>query len=135
MFDPDDVPPMTSEERLARFLLSSSHIRPSSGTVKLEAFMPHPHVELSLTRHRQTTDAEMWKEGARVASVRRANLHGRADIVTAVVLVEGLEVVPKPIPDNPNHADVLGWPAEKDAQKIKAILIAKAARLVMRPAS
>jgi len=135
VFNPEQIPPVTSDEDLARFVLSSSHIRSSNGTVKPEAFMPHPRIELSLTRHRQATDSELWKEGERVAGIRCANLHGRADVEARAFLIQGLEVVAEPLPENPNHADVTKWPADRGSQKIKAILIAQASRLVIRDAS
>jgi hypothetical protein len=35
--------------------------------------------------------------------------------------------------ENPNHADAIGWPAEKPAQKIKAMEIAANSRFVAAP--
>jgi hypothetical protein len=124
VLDPAQVPPVDAGELLARFVLFSRHVRSSDNTVKPEAFMPHPRVELSLTRHREATDEELWNEGIRVASIRTAALYGRADVSEAAFAAEELKVVAKPISENPNHADAIGWPAEKPAQKIKALQIA-----------
>ncbi|HEY2786117.1 MAG TPA: hypothetical protein VGJ05_14205 [Fimbriiglobus sp.] len=63
--------------------------------------MPHPHVEVSLTRHREATLDELWKEGKRVASLRVKTLYGRADVIAAAFIDQGLKVEPKPIPENP----------------------------------
>jgi hypothetical protein len=128
VFDLTSVPPVDANELLARFILVSRHIRSSDNTVKPEAFMPHPYLELSMTRHRDATDIEIWREGQRVARVRPATLHGRADVNVSAFTAESLSVVAKPIVENPNHADALNWPAEKPAQKIKAIQIAGKSR-------
>lgn len=124
MFDPSQVPPVAADELLARFVLFSRHVRGPDNTVKPDAFIPHPHVELSVTRHREATDDELWNEGKRVADIRSVTLHGRADVPVTAFAAENLNVVAKPIAENPNHADVERWPQEKPAQKIKALQIA-----------
>ncbi len=40
---------------------------------------------------------------------------------------------PKPLPLNPNHADIVDWPADKPAQKEIALLIARAASFKPKP--
>jgi hypothetical protein len=90
--------------------------------------MPHPRVELSLTRHLEAADQDLWNEGVRVASIRATTLYGRADVSEAAFAAEELTVVATPIPENPNHADATNWPADKPAQKIKALQIAGKAK-------
>lgn len=124
MLDPAHVPPVDVGELLARFVLFSRHVRASDKTVKPEAFMPHPLLELSMTRHREATDEELWNEGRRVAAIRGKTLYGRADVSEAAFAIEELTVVAKPVAENPNHADAINWPADKPAQKIKALQIA-----------
>jgi hypothetical protein len=136
MLDSAKVPPVSPDETLARFIIFSKHFRSSNNTVKPDAFIPHPQTELSVTRHRQATNDEIWQEGERVAALRSTTLYGRADVTAAVFTDEELSVVPKPIiPENPNHADVIDWPAEKPAQKMKAVDIASKAQYLSRPAS
>ncbi len=133
MLDPNQVPPVAANELLARFIVSSSQIRKSDHTVKPDAFMPHPRVETSLTRHRETTVEEIWLEGERVAAIRQATLHGRADVRTSAFIDEDLTVEAKPLPENPNHADAIGWPTDKPAQKMKATEISLKSELVYKP--
>ena len=133
MLDPTQVPPVSSEELLARFIVFSKHIRSSNMTVKPDAFIPHPHIELSVTRHRDATEDELWQEGERVAALRSATLYGKADVTAGAFEDEDLSVVAKPIAPNPNHADVIDWPADKPAQKMKALEIANKAVFVPRP--
>jgi hypothetical protein len=60
-------------------------------------------------------------------------LHGRADAQVFVFEQQQLQVVADPIKDNPNHANVIGWPKEKPAQKILAQEIAGASSKVLTP--
>lgn len=121
-----------ANELLARFVTSSRWFRPSDSTVKPEAFIPYPYPELSVTRHRQFSEEELWKVGQAITDGRTINLHGRADISAENVRKQKLTVEPRPVPENLNHADILGWPPDKPAQKILALELAAAARLVMK---
>ena len=56
-------------------------------------------------------------------------MEGRADLVAATAIQEGLLVNADPVlPENPNHAIIIGWPVDKPAQKIIAQALAAAAR-------
>ena len=132
MIDPGNVPDITADEALARYVMQSSHVRRSNQTVKPDAFMPHPHRDLSVTRHLATTAAELWSLGEQVATATGKTLYGRADIRAAVCLAQKLVVKSAPTESNPNHADVSGWPADKPAQKIIAREIAATAVFVAK---
>jgi len=97
--------------------------------------MPHPHIALSLTRHREATLAEVWAEGFRIATLRQKMLCGHAMLPASCFRMAALDVVPKPIVENPNHCDVTGWPPEKSDQKMAALEIAKQAKLELAPSS
>ena len=133
MLDPACVPPVSPGELLSRFVLFSSHVRRSDNSVKQDAFIPHPKPELSLTRQINATDSELWQEGDRVAQIRSCTLYGRAVLQASAFNDEDLTVVAKPIPANPNHADAINWPADKAAQKMKAVLIASKAEFIPTP--
>lgn len=134
MLDPSHVPSVSSDELLARYVLFSRHFRSSDNTVKPDAFMPHPRVELSMTRHVQASEEELWKEGDRIAALRNATLYGRADVGAKVFTDQGLTVMEAPIiPENPNHANAVGWPDEKSAQKLKALEVAEKAVYLPKP--
>ena len=70
--------------------------------------MPHPYQDLSGTRHREATD------------------YGRVDIQAKDCQIESLTVESKSIKNNPNHADLTGWPYSKPEQKTIAKKIAAA---------
>ncbi len=133
MLNPGNIPPVASQECLARFILFSKHVRRSDSTVKPDAFIPHPQPELSLTRHLEATEDELWREGERVAVLREVTLYGRADAIASTFEGEGLAVVARPIPENPNHADVINWPPDKSAQKMKAMVIAGNSKFLPSP--
>src|SRR6266851_2356703 len=110
MIYPTNVPEVSSEETFARYVLQSSHIRKSDRTLKPYAFIPHPHRELSVTRHLLATEEEIWSVGEAVATARGKTLHGRGDIRAAVCLTQQLTVRPAPVTGNSNHAEISGWP-------------------------
>lgn len=116
----------TSDEELARFILHRSHLR-SDLTVKPDPFIPHPHTDLSVTRHLQLSEGELWDIGRDVAQQAVKTLRGRADVRVFNFERHKLRVIAAPTVTNPNHANVSGWPLEKPAQKIIAQEIAAAA--------
>lgn len=131
MIDPTSVPDVNEEETLARFIFHQSHIRSSNNTVKADAFIPHPHADLSVTRHLSATGPELWNDGFRVSKLVNKTLHGRADFQSENAVAQGLIVKADPIPDNPNHAILIQWPAEKPAQKMIAMELAASAVLLL----
>lgn len=136
MIDPANIPAVESNEKLARYILASKHIRNSDNSIKPEAFVPYPHNELSVTRHRDASESELWSVGEWIAKTRERTLYGRGDVVVASLLELGLSVLADPIlagqdqPANPNHANVIGWPANDPAQQ-KLIALEVAARAVL----
>lgn len=139
MIDPGNVREVDANELLARFILFSKHIRANDGTIKPDALIPHPHRELSVTRHIDATQDEIWEAGAAVARARSRTLYGRADVAAHDFMEKLLVVKPDPIldhpslPDNPNHANVSGWPDDKGQQRLLAHEIAARASLVRTP--
>jgi hypothetical protein len=117
---------ISDNETLARFVLYSRWIRPDE-TVKPDAFMPYSHTELSVTRHIGLSAEQLWAIGKDVAVKRTLSLHGRADTSVSTVKDQELSVCPAPFLENPNHANIEGWPTSKSEQKIKALEIAKTA--------
>jgi hypothetical protein len=132
MIDPANVPIVTEDETVARFVLSSNHVRRADSTLKPDAFIPHPHLDLSVTRHRSATEDELWSIGEGIAGERRRTLYGRGDVIVSAFTIRSLTVRANPTPGNPNHADVGDWPIEKSAQKNIAQQIAADAAFIPR---
>jgi hypothetical protein len=134
MIDPANVPAVADSEPLSRYVTQSGQFRPSDHTVKPDLFIPHPRQELSVTRHLDTTEVEVWAIGHNVATTLGRKLYGRADIQASHCRIDSLQVTPKPLPQNPNHADIQGWPIPKQDQKSIALrLAASASRFIPRP--
>lgn len=138
MIDAANVPPVSSDELLSRFATQRGQFR-ADESVKQELFLPHPYMECSVMRHRDATDAEIWRIGRDVAASfpESRTLYGRADITAAECTIDTLNVIAKPIlPHNPNHADIEGWPPSKADQKALAQkLAASASKLKRTPES
>lgn len=123
--------PLSDDERLTRYILRKEFIR-RDGTLKPDPFIPFRHTELSVTRLSGLTDARIWEIGESVAKRQTKTLHGRGDAHTVVYTKEKLYVYPAPVEENPNHANVTGWPAEKDMQKAIALEIVKSIQYIAK---
>ncbi len=130
MSDESELPPVTDDELLARFVLFSRWIR-SDQTIRPDAFIPHPYPDLSVTRHEGLPEPELWQLGQSVADQRTLQLYGRADVRAHAVKAQPLRIEPTPEPKN--HANITGWPPDKPGQKIIAQEIASAAQFVPKP--
>lgn len=142
MLDPNNIPPVKDDELLARYATQSGHFRSSDKQIKQSLFIPHPRQELSVTRHREATEDEIWAAGNDVSTALGRQLYGRTDIRAGDCMIEMLRVDASPIKndskvsDNPNHADIAGWPTAKEDQKAIALkLVASASKLIPAPST
>ena len=117
---------VTSEEQLARFIFNRNRLR-QDWTVKPDGFIPYPYPNLSVTRHLQLTEVKLWNIGRNVARQVGKTLYARADVRVSNFERHALRVIAAPVAENPNHANVSGWPIEKSAQKAIAQEIAAVA--------
>lgn len=114
------------DELVARYILFRNRVR-ADGSVKSDAFIPPPNFELSVTRHLGLSVEQVWGFGKAVASQNNRPLIGRADIKSAYCLEQRLCIMLAPLPENSNHANIVGWPENKESQKqIAQELAAKA---------
>ncbi len=104
------------KELLARFILHQGYLR-NDKTVRPEAFMPYPYLDLSVTRHGDLNEHQLWQIGKAIADSIPKRLYARADVAAVVFGEQKLRVLPAPTPENPNHLNVDGWPSNKFAQK------------------
>jgi hypothetical protein len=127
-------------EFLARVILTERYVRKDLKTgvrfPKPEAFLPFKMVELSVIRHRELVEGELWEICLDVATKRARPLVGRGDSLAFAARAQKLDVVPSEGPDDPrNHADVVGWPPEKAAKMSLALEIAAGASFAAGPVS
>jgi len=121
---------VSDEEELARFILRQNQFR-SDHTVKPDAFIPYPWPDLSVTRHMELSEAELWEIGQEIADQRPATLYGRADVRAIVFRKQSLTLSPTATPKN--HVNVSAWPSDKPTQKIIAQEIAAEAVFLPAP--
>ena len=122
-----NIKTLDAKETLARFILTRRHFR-TTGRVMAEAFMPPADLKLSVFRVKGLKEKMVWNIGKNhVATPSKRTLYGRADVVVAQVRQSGLQVDPDDIPTH--HANIIGWPGEKSAQKIIAKKLAAEATL------
>lgn len=104
-----------NSEVVARFILRTSWLRQDK-TIKPKAFRPPPNLELSVTRKKKLGIEDLSLIGKSVAIQRELKLLGWANIKVSNINKLDLRTVAHPLPDNPHHANIIGWP-EKAAQK------------------
>ncbi|MFQ5779358.1 MAG: hypothetical protein ACE5HN_01070 [Nitrospiria bacterium] len=129
--------PIVPTEVLTRYVLDRNSYKPSEVRVKHNAFMPPSSLRLSVYRSSELSENTIWELGDRnVAAPRSKPLIGRADILALAVLDadEELKVEPDPTP-HPRHANIAGWPAQKDKQKLIAIKLANNAKFFLKPST
>ena len=115
---------------VSRYILSRSQF--SVNRVKPAAFLPPDDGRLSVFGIDGLFEAGIWSIGMTwVAQPRGATLYARADVASSAVEDSGLRVDVDNTP--PRHANVIGWPDEKSAQKLKAGILAEAASLRLAP--
>jgi hypothetical protein len=119
-------------EILGRYLFSKTHFSSQNNIVKSSAFMPPVDLHLSVFRTKGLDEKAIW-DIAENEIIKKATspctLYGRADILSMKVKSTGLEIDPDNIP--PRHANIIGWPSEKDKQKLFAIELAREASLIL----
>jgi len=124
---------LTDEDALARFIFSEQHFAATTGRVKHQAFLPPSDGATSVFAIRSLPESHIWELGrVFVASPARRTLRARADLTVRDVLAASLKVVLNSTPAR--HANLVGWPTEKSAQKLRAEELAARATLKLTPA-
>lgn len=119
--------PPTPNEPITRYLAHRNQFSSVNNRVKSNVFMPPHDLKLSVFRIHGLAIKDIWKIGKK--AIRRRTLRGRADIRTLTVTTNGLSIDPDNKPRR--HANVIGWPPEKEEQKSIALELAKEATLVL----
>jgi hypothetical protein len=127
---PESLPSHVADaEEIARFLFSDKLFAASGSRVKHHAFSPS-RGETSVFRTIELNSADVWQLGKIAGASRRQSPRARADILTAKVRTARLDVVAAPSV-HVRHANITGWPDEKERQRLMAMELAGASRLVL----
>ncbi|MYM87714.1 hypothetical protein GTP91_11030 [Rugamonas sp. FT82W] len=126
---------VSNDEPATRFIYDSDKIF-QNGSVKPAAFLPTPdktsgRLETSICRIKDCTEERIWH----LAKTQRQDktVKGRADHSVQSAHDAGLECIAAPVTDFPEHAVLLGWPADKPACKVIAMMLSKASKGVLAP--
>ena len=127
--------PVAPVELLARFITVDRWVR-ADQTIRQDAFIPPKDLNLSVTRHLNLSQNELWAIGQAVvnavAKQPGAVLHGRADILASQAIQQNLRVEAASLPGNLNHAHITGWPDKAAQKSIAQQLAAAAGKLIPR---
>lgn len=125
---------VNDQELLARYLTSKKWFSSLHNRVKPHAFMPPSHLELSVFRIANLPVPTIWKIGRRAIRKMKEpkTLYGSGDILAVNVLDLLLLIQPDNKP--PRHANIVGWPVDKEEQKSIAQELAARASLRLNSA-
>lgn len=123
---------INSDEPLARYILSSNSYSRTKDIVKPTLFMPPSNRELSVYRIQELNEGEIVRLGKENVcrpskEGQQRNLHGFARFNAKTVLETDLDFLVDNEPER--HANIIGWPSEKSAQKSIAQVLASKATL------
>lgn len=131
------------EERISRYLLQKRYIKLEKGEIKAEAFLPttpkpeFPERQTSVYRTGDCEETEIWSIGDHYVANPGNNrfVLARGDLFAQTVYSQDLPIVPHPSP-HPRHANIV-WPNEEsnEHRKAKAVLLAQASKLIVRPST
>lgn len=120
---------VAESESLARFLFSDRFFARTTGRVKWRAFDPPENLELSVFRTDGMTVEDIWRLGReRAGAVRNESPRARADLGATDVRAQKLDVTAAP-KDDRRHANIIGWPSEKESIRLIAMELAGSAKL------
>lgn len=120
-----------SHEPIARFAVEKSYYRKGDLTPKPKAFYPDRHGTLSVSRIVELNNNQIWDIGNNFAEGRGKPLLGRIDTIAEHVYNNKLGF--NPDNDPPRHANVIGWPQEKDDMMLVATELASNAEFFEAP--
>jgi hypothetical protein len=111
-------------------------MKAAKGWVSPAAFMPSTKTKAtSVYRTSCCGEGRIWRIGELFVERKRKDereILARADTQAARVFQEGLRIDAHLLP-HPRHADLANWPDDKAQQKDKALALAQAAILLVRP--
>ena len=118
-------------EVTSRFLIDGQ-VRAENKEVKYPAFIPPKSLKLSIFRISTLIEQEIWDLAVEKVEPSRGLVIGRGELTVFAIAEEKLQVAPDEDP-NSRHADVVGWPIDRDARAtIAKALAAKASPAKMR---
>jgi len=117
-------------ELLARFLTQEGHFSSNKGIVRSRAFMPNLNGETSIFGiDGLKNDQIIMIAETHIRTYSGKPPYGRAEIKSKEVYINNLKIIFDNKPER--HANIVGWPLEKQDQKEIAIELARNATLIL----
>jgi hypothetical protein len=117
------------------FIFTPEHFNQAKDVINTAAFMPPKNKALSIYRICGCGERKIWWLGDWYVGRRRRDkkvVIARGDLKASEFLRMDLEIRPDRKP-HPRHANVIKWPEDKPAQKMKAAELANKAKLFVKP--
>ena len=125
------MPELISRDLISRFIFDKKHFSAQRNEAKPKAFFPARDGRTSVFLVAGLGEKEIWDIGVSfVAVLRQRELQARADLTEQDVSDVGLVVTPESS-QHPLHANLEGWPREKEEKKGLAQDLAALATLVI----
>ncbi len=122
---------VSREETVTRYFFDREYVR-KDGALHWRALMPDRSGKTSVFRVSQLSEDEIWRIGSeKVAAIRQKSLVGRADLIAASVYDKTLRFAPDNDPES-RHADIIGWPEDKDKKHDIALDLADGAEVKVK---
>jgi hypothetical protein len=118
---------------LARFLYQGSQFSRTKRRLKPNAFLPKSsESKISAAWRDELLEDEIWRLGLLAGEGRGKPPLARADFDAEAVSKATLRIESDPMPHNPRHVNVCGWPIEKDERISIAQVLCARATLILR---
>jgi len=121
--------PVNPEEKIARYIFDNNKIKRSILKVRHTAFMPTAGC-LSVFRIYDLSEDYIWEKGEELGASRGRPVLAHADVKAQIILDNKLIIDPDN--DPPRHANIVGWPIDDSAAKLKALELADKATLSLK---
>jgi hypothetical protein len=125
-------------DTITRYITNRRHYASTTRRVKYNLFMPYnnpvtSNLETSVYRVRTLTPDQIWCIGLHyVAIPKKEKLRGRADLTASSVFDKNLEIKPHTAVHR-LHANIVGWPVEKNKQMLIAQKLADSTQACLFP--
>ena len=118
-------------ETVSRFLIRDN-IKASDNAIRHAAFLPPAHnLKISVFRIYDLSVQEIWHLAVEKVEPHRGKVTGRGDLTVSAITEEKLRVVPDE-ESTSRHADIVGWPDDRDLRATIAKVLAAKASLFMK---
>ncbi len=120
--------PITADEVVSRFIFNSSQLNKAKTVIKASAFLPPENLKTSVFRKNRMSPDEYRETKIVISEKRDKDIKVTALIGVSSVKNSGVMVEPEES-EHKWHADIIGWPDDKDKRKSIAQALVKDACL------